>query len=80
MGLWLALSGRVRLWAGGIATFVAALLLAYFRGKSDAADAADERELNEYVETRKRIDAIERPRDADAAREWLRERQSGRDM
>jgi hypothetical protein len=31
-------------------------------------------ELNEYVETRKRMDEIGRMSDADAAREWLRER------
>jgi hypothetical protein len=31
-------------------------------------------ELTEYVETRKRMDEVGRMSDADAAREWLRER------
>jgi hypothetical protein len=31
-------------------------------------------ELTEYVETRKRMDEIARMSDADAARDWLRER------
>ena len=31
-------------------------------------------ELTEYVETRKRMDEVARMSDADAAREWLRER------
>ena len=31
-------------------------------------------ELTEYVETRKRMDEVGRMSDADAARDWLRER------
>lgn len=31
-------------------------------------------ELTEYVDTRKRMDEVGRMSDADAAREWLRER------
>jgi hypothetical protein len=31
-------------------------------------------ELTEYVETRKRMDEVARMSDADAARDWLRER------
>ena len=80
MGIWLALSGRVRVWIGAALAFVAALAWAYWRGKSDAEDVAFEREVNEYVETRKRIDEADRPDNADDARQWLRDRQSGRDL
>jgi len=70
---------RIKIYLYAIGAFIAALLGAYWRGKSDADDAADERELNEYVETRKRMDDVDIP-DADAGREWLRRRQSERDL
>lgn len=80
MGLWLALSGKVKTWlavAGGVAL---ALFYAYIKGRTDQGKADDVEELNEYVETRRRIDEGTIPRDADAALEWLRKRQSGGDM
>ena len=70
---------RIKLWLAALGAFAVALLGAYFRGRSDADDAAAERELNEYVETRKRMDAVDIG-DADAGREFLRERQSKRDL
>ena len=70
---------RIKLWLSVIGAFVVALFGAYWRGKSDADDAAAERELNEYVEARKRMDAVDIG-DADASREWLRDRQSERDL
>lgn len=70
---------RIRVYLAALGAFVVALLGAYFRGRSDAADADAERELNEYVEARKRMDAVDIP-DADAGREFLRDRQSRRDM
>ena len=80
MGLWLALSGRIRTWlavAGGV---VLALLYAYIKGRTDQGKADEVEELNEYVETRRRIDESTIPRDADAALDWLRKRQSRGDM
>ena len=80
MGLWLALSGKVNTWlavAGGV---VLALFYAYTKGRADQGKADDVEELNEYVETRRRIDDATIPRDADAALEWLRKRQSNGDM
>lgn len=80
MGLWLALSSKVRTWltvAGGV---VLALFYAYLKGRTDQGKANDVEELNEYVETRRRIDDATIPRDADAALEWLRKRQSNGDM
>jgi hypothetical protein len=80
MGIWLALSGKVKTWlavAGGV---VVALFYAYLKGRTDQGKADEVMELSEYVETRRRIDEGTIPHDADAALEWLRKRQSGGDM
>ena len=80
MGIWLALSGKVKTWlavAGGV---IMALAYAYLKGRTDQGKADEVEELNEYVETRRRIDDATIPRDADAALEWLRKRQSNGDM
>ena len=49
---------------------------AYFRGRRDEAGAEHERELNEYIETRKRIDGVH----IDDAQQWLRDRAERRDL
>lgn len=80
MGLWLALSGKVKTWlavAGGV---VIALFYAYIKGRTDQGKADEGQEISDYVETRRRLDDTTIPRDADAALEWLRKRQSGGDM
>ncbi len=64
---------KMYLYAAG--AIVVALGAAYLRGKSDEAEAEHERELNEYVETRKRMDTVDSGSDADASRAWLRARQ-----
>ena len=64
---------RIKLWLAALGAFAVALLGAYWRGRSDADDAAAERELNEYVETRKRMDSVDID-DADLGRNWLRNR------
>ena len=81
MGFGLALIGRFKTWLYAAGAVIAALGMAYFRGRSAEAAAEHERELNEYVETRKRMDAVDSGGSPDDAHAWLRERQqSKRDM
>ncbi len=61
---------RVKLWLAAAGAFVLALWSAWFRGKQ----SAQAEELNEYVETRKRIDEVSGDHDPDDDRDWLRER------
>ena len=76
MGVGMAL--RFKLWLSAVGAFVVALGAAYFRGRSDEAEADFERELNEYVETRKRMDGSGGRSDLDDSLEWLRERQQSK--
>lgn len=70
---------KIYLYAAG--AVIVALGAAYFRGRSSEAAAEHERELNEYVETRKRMDAVDSGSSSDDARAWLRAReQSKRDL
>ena len=81
MGFGLALIGRFKLWLYAAGAIIVALGAAYFRGRSSEAAAEHERELNEYVETRKRMDTVDSGSDGDASRAWLRARQqSERDL
>ena len=77
MGFGLALIGRAKLWAYAAGAALAAIVLAYWRGKSDEAAAEHERELNEYVETRKRMDAAN---DISDGAEWLHDRKRKRGL
>lgn len=62
----------------GLGTVVTLIVAAFFGGKIKARREAEEdhaqREVNEYVETRKRMDQVEPAADADDARERLRAR------
>lgn len=65
---------RIKLWLAAAGAFVLALGAAYLRGKS-AADAAAERErLEDYVDTRKRMDEVDAGNDPGVLRDWLRDR------
>jgi hypothetical protein len=65
---------RLKLWALGIGFVIAAFAATWFGGRKSAQADAKVEGLEDYVETRKRMDEIGRMSDADAAREWLRER------
>ena len=65
---------RLKMLAAGIGLVVAALAASWLGGRKSAQADAKQEELENYVETRKRMDEIGRMSDADAARDWLRER------
>lgn len=65
---------RLKLTALAVAGVMGASLVAYLKGRQGAQEEAELEEFNEYVETRKRMDAVAPPSDADHAREWLRNR------
>jgi hypothetical protein len=65
---------RLKMWAAGIGLVVAALAASWLGGRKSAQADAKQEELENYVETRKRMDEVGRMSDADAARDWLRER------
>ncbi|MEN9761307.1 MAG: hypothetical protein RI906_1133 [Pseudomonadota bacterium] len=65
---------RLKLWATGIGLVIAALAASWLSGRRSAQADAKQEELEGYVETRKRMDEVGRMSDADAAREWLKER------
>lgn len=65
---------RIKLWLVAAGAFLVALGAAYWRGRSTEAAAAERERLEGYVETRKRMDEVGRMPDADAARDWLRDR------
>jgi hypothetical protein len=66
----------IRRWLSGILAALALLgaALLYRKGRKDADDANTIQEFNEYVATRKRMDAVDGFDDADAVRDWLRDR------
>ena len=72
MGFGLALRFKLWLYAAGAA--LVAIGAAYLRGRSDEAGAEHERELNEYVETRKRMDNANPGNDVDFLLERKRKR------
>jgi len=65
---------RIKLWAAAAGLFIIALAATWFGGRKAAQTDAKARELESYVDTRKRMDEVGRMSDADAARDWLRDR------
>jgi hypothetical protein len=61
---------RLKLCMAAASVIVAALLASWFGGKRSAKTKG----LEDYVKTRERMDDVGRLSDADAARDWLRER------
>jgi hypothetical protein len=67
----MALIGRLKMWLAAFGAAIAAVGWAYLKGRNDADNANELDDHNEYIATRKRMDAIE---PADDVTEWLRER------
>ena len=65
---------RLKLWAAAAGAFLMALITIWFGGRKSAQADAKRKEAEDYADTRKRIDEVGRMSDADAARDWLRER------
>lgn len=66
--------GRLRMWSTAFALVVAALMASWLGGRKSAQADAKAKELEDYADTRKRMDEVGRMSDADAARDFLRER------
>ena len=66
---------RLKLWAAGFGLVIAALAASWLGGRKSAQADAKVKGLEDYVDTRKRMDEVGRMSDADAARDWLRERE-----
>jgi hypothetical protein len=65
---------RLKMWTAGLGLVVAALAASWLGGRKSAQADAKQEELENYVETRKRMDEVGRMSDADIARDFLRER------
>ena len=66
--------GRIKLYLAAAGAFVVALFAAYLRGRSDKGEALKRERLEDYVETRKRMDEVPTDDDPAVLRDWLRER------
>lgn len=66
--------GRIKLYLAAAGAFVVALFAAYLRGRSDKGEAVERERLEDYVETRKRMDEVGTGDDPAVLRDWLRER------
>lgn len=67
--------GKIKAMMLGAAGFLAIIFAAYIRGRQAQADKVIRKQLETYKDTRERIDeASDVKRDADDAREWLRNR------
>ena len=65
---------RLKMWAMGIGLVVTALAASWFGGRKAAQADAKQEELEGYVATRKRMDAVDTDDDPTVLRDWLRER------
>jgi hypothetical protein len=65
---------RIKLWAATIGVVIAALVASWFGGRKAGKTATKVKELQGYVETRKRMDEVDAGDDPAVLRDWLRER------
>jgi len=71
---------RLKLYAMAAGAFIVALLGAWVMGRREGRQRARDKARDAWIDTRKRMDAADTANDASSARDWLRERQSKRDM
>lgn len=74
VGRWRSVMLRLKLWLAAAGAFIVALFAAFYRGKAAGKSNAEAEELNEYIETRKRMDKVDGDTRHPDLREWLRER------
>lgn len=65
---------RIKIWLVAAGAFAIALGAAYWRGRSTEAAAAERERLEDYVETRKRMDEVDTGDDPAVLRDWLKDR------
>lgn len=65
--------GRIKIYLAAAGAFIVALFAAYLRGRSDKGEAVERERLEDYVDTRKRMDQVDID-DSNAARKWLADR------
>lgn len=65
---------RIKLWAAAVGLVLAALAASWLGGRKSAQADSKAKEFEDYAKTRQDMDKIGRMSDADAARDWLRER------
>jgi hypothetical protein len=65
---------RVKMLAAAVSVLIAALLASWLGGRKSAQTAAKAKELKDYAQTRKRMDAAPDGDDPAVLRDWLRER------
>lgn len=65
---------RLKMWAAAAGIFITALAASWLGGRQAAKTDAKRKELQDYADTRRQIDEVERPGSVDAARGWLHDR------
>ena len=66
--------GKLKMYAALIGAAVLAVGMAFLKGRRAGIKEKEHEELEEYVETRERMDEADVMSDPDDAREWLRNR------
>ena len=67
---------KLKLYAIGAASLLAAFLGVYIQGRRDQSQKEDLKDAEDYIETRKRVDSVR----IDDAEQWLRNRADKRDL
>ena len=68
------LIGRIKLFFASIVGLSVGLIAAYLRGRSAAVEAEKRKDLQDYADTRKRMDEVDIDDDSGVIRAWLHER------